>query len=191
MNKLLLVIDCQYDFINGSLSVDGSEKVMNHLAEYIKTAKDNDIYTAAFATVDWHQSTHSSFKENGGEWNAHCIQYSHGASIYDNVLKELNEMPYFTVFTKGTQENREEYSIFKNAESKEKLIKQIEYMKIDEIDICGLCLDYCVINTIKDALREMPNIKINLLANYSPSIGDANDAINFINNSERTTWVEE
>lgn len=98
-------------------------------------------------------------------------------------------MPYFTVFTKGTQENREEYSIFKNAESKEKLIKQIEYMKIDEIDICGLCLDYCVINTIKDALRELPNIKINLLAKYSPSIGDANDAINFINNSERVTWV--
>lgn len=191
MNKLLLVIDCQYDFINGSLAVDGSESVMNRLAEYIKVSKDNNIYIAAFATIDWHPSTHSSFKENGGKWNSHCIQYSHGASIYDNVLKELNEIPYFTVFTKGTQENREEYSIFKNAESKEKLIKQIEYMKIDEIDICGLCLDYCVINTIKDALRELPSIKINLLSKYSPSIGDASDAINFINNSERVTWVEE
>ncbi len=191
MNKLLLIIDCQYDFINGSLAVDGSEKVMNHLAEYIKKAKENNIYTAAFATVDWHPSTHFSFKENGGEWNAHCIQYSHGAAIYNNVLKELNEMPYFTVFTKGKQENREEYSIFKNAESKENLIKQIEYMNIDEIDICGLCLDYCVINTVKDALRVMPNIKINILAKYSPSIGDASNAIKFINNSERTAWVEE
>lgn len=44
MNKLLLVIDCQYDFINGSLAVDGSEKVMNRLAEYIKTTKENNIY---------------------------------------------------------------------------------------------------------------------------------------------------
>ena len=34
--KLLLVIDAQYDFIFGSLAVNGADKMMEDLASYIK-----------------------------------------------------------------------------------------------------------------------------------------------------------
>lgn len=189
MNKLLLVIDCQYDFINGSLGVKGSEEMMNKLSDYINNSHEK--YVTAFATVDWHPSAHSSFTVNGGLWPSHCVQHSLGAAIYDKVLTALNKIPYFTVFTKGTEEDREEYSIFKNALSKEKLVNQINSLQIDEIDICGIALDYCVINTIKDALRELPNVKINVMAEYTPAIGDGEDAIKFIQETERTTWLTE
>ena len=33
--KLLLLVDVQYDFINGSLAVDGAPAVMDNLANYI------------------------------------------------------------------------------------------------------------------------------------------------------------
>lgn len=192
MAKILLVIDCQYDFITGSLAVNGAEKAMNKLSHYISKKANDGEYSAAIATVDWHPITHCSFKENGGEWSRHCLQFSKGASIYKPILDALSKMQNFVVLTKGTNEDREEYSIFKNAKSNYAIHSEIESRNdIDEIDICGLCLDFCVINTIKDALKEFPRLKINVLSKYTPSFGNPNDAINFIKNAERLKWLEE
>ena len=74
--KLLLVIDAQYDFIFGSLAVNGADKMMEDLASYIKDSGKG--YESIIATADWHPITHCSFKENGGEWPMHCVAYSNG-----------------------------------------------------------------------------------------------------------------
>jgi nicotinamidase/pyrazinamidase len=148
----------------------------------------------AIATVDWHPVSHCSFKDNGGIWPAHCIQHSEGAAIYEPVLNALNTYAKsFDILTKGTDDSREEYSIFKNIFSKEKLLHTLSVSEIEEIDVVGIAFDYCVADSVKDGLRALPNVKFNVIKKYCPAIAEdsANDFINFIKNTERVCLVEE
>ncbi|MCI7653453.1 MAG: hypothetical protein MSS51_04210 [Bacteroidales bacterium] len=76
MRKLLLVIDAQRDFLEGSLSVEGAPQMMDCLADYIRR-QDGNYLLKAF-TQDWHPLNHCSFKRNGGIWPVHCLQHSDG-----------------------------------------------------------------------------------------------------------------
>ena len=40
MNKMLIIVDPQVDFINGSLPVNGAAEAMDSLAEYVKQHGD-------------------------------------------------------------------------------------------------------------------------------------------------------
>lgn len=185
MAKMLLAIDVEYDFLDGGkLGVDGSTEMIDKSVIYV-TNKGNE-YAVAVASVDWHTITHCSFKENGGEWPSHGIQNSKGASIYEPLLMALNyHTNHFEVLTKGLDEDHEEYSIFKNKTSCERLKRLVEVFDIDEIDVFGIAYDYCVLDSLKDGLKVFPHIKFNVLKDFCPSIGDGIEATKFIENSER------
>lgn len=187
---MFLIVDAQYDFIEGgSLQVGGSKNAMDNLVEYI--IKHGKEYASVVLTADWHPQTHMSFKDNGGEWPKHCIQHSHGAAIYNPILKILGNMgvPY-TILTKGCNEDREEYSIFKNPTSKEYLKNLNNSQGFDTIDVCGLAGDICVLNTIKDGLIEFPNATFNVLKDYAPSLDGGKTLTDFINKNERVLCQE-
>ena len=183
MKKLLLIVDVQHDFIHGTLPVPDAEHAMDALTEWLLGDAKND-YESIILTADWHPTSHCSFTENGGEWPSHCVQFSQGASIYGKILDALNDKHY-EVLTKGVCEDHEEYSIWKNEESRYKLFKIIDVLGIEEIDICGLAGDICVFNTLKDTLRLLPDVKVKFLKEFSPCIGDGNELNDFIMNSER------
>lgn len=190
MAKLYLCIDTQYDFQEGgNLGVNGGKKCGDLQAEYL--SKHKDEYGIVIATVDWHPITHCSFKDNGGIWPPHCVQHSHGAAIYQPLLDVLTECHNFVTLTKGCDEDHEEYSIFKNEESKQKLISLIKACDIDEIHVGGLAYDYCVASTCKDGLRYLPNVKFKVFKEFCPAIADgtANEFTEFINHSERIELV--
>jgi len=193
MKKALLVIDAQKDFLDGGkLGVDGSIKMLSELPEFIE--KHGKEYRMAVATVDWHPVSHCSFKQNGGIWPPHCIQHSEGAAIYEPVLNALNEHTnFFTILTKGTDETREEYSIFKNQSSCEILLRLFTMSEIEEVDVVGIALDYCVADSVKDGLRALPNVKFNVIKKFCPAIAEesAKEFTNFIENAERVCLVEE
>ena len=65
MNKLLLIVDPQIDFITGSLPVPGAADAMDKLAEYININDGSYIYKVV--TTDWHPYFHCSFIANGGQ----------------------------------------------------------------------------------------------------------------------------
>lgn len=182
MKKILLIIDCQYDFLDGgSLGVEGSIDCVNNLISYIKE-KGNE-YEMIIATKDWHPYSHCSFKENGGIWPVHCLQHSKGSAIYEPLLITLNTFPkYFEVLTKGIKDDHEEYSIFKNEVSTERLKKLVDNFQITQIDVCGVALDYCVKDTMYDAKRALPHIKIVLLKDFSPAIGNKEEILRELEN---------
>ena len=193
MKKALFVIDVQKDFLDGGkLGVNGSIKMLNDLPEFIeKHGKDYDLVVA---TVDWHPVTHCSFKQNGGIWPPHCLQHSEGAAIYEPVLDAINNHTKFSIIlTKGTDENREEYSIFKNTLSNDKLNALFMVNEIEEVDVVGIAYDYCVADSVKDGLRAFPNVKFNVIKKFCPAIADesANEFTKFIENTERVCLVEE
>lgn len=173
--KALIVVDGQNDFIEGgSLPVNGAKDAMNRLAEYIKN--NYKEYSLIVFTVDWHTETHCSFKANGGQWPTHCVQFSHGAAIYQPLLDVLDENKIdYEVLTKGINEDHEEYSIFKNPMSKIVLGRHYENDKYETVDFTGLALDVCVLNSIKDSKKVFVNSHLRLLKDFTAAIGNPED----------------
>lgn len=170
----------------GNLPVKSATNKMDNLVNFI--LENGPSYNKIILTVVWHPHTHCSFMENGGELEQHCIQHSKGASIYEPILESLNTIKSdYTILTKGTDEDREEHSIFKNKKSKTKLLNECSLVEATNIDVAGIDLELCVLNSIKDGLRELPNTNFHLLIDFCPSSSEEwkNEVINFVENTER------
>ena len=178
--KLLLLVDVQYDFINGSLAVEGAPEVMDALANYIG-AQPKGLFDTIVMTADFHPYEHSSFKDNGGLWPVHCVQHTHGASIYQPVFEAVKKQsPEAQVLTKGDDIAVDEYSIMANEKSAKKLLDLIEGNDIQEIYVAGLCGDYCVGNSIKDLVEAGHGDKIRVLTRFIGNIDDGTTLRNII-----------
>ena len=173
--KILIIVDPQYDFIEGgSLGVDGAREAMNRLAEFIEAHYKE--YDLIIFTADWHLPSHCSFKDNGGIWPRHCVEYSQGAAIYQPLLDALDDVKRdYDVLTKGCDEDHEEYSIFKNVISCSFLKAINKTNEISIVDVCGLALDYCVKDSIMDGKKVFINAQFNLLKDCTAAIGNPED----------------
>ena len=197
MKNILLIVDPQIDFISGSLAVEGADEKMLKLSKYIKE-KCNE-YDYIFLTGDSHPDNHCSFVENGGIWPKHCVCESEGVCFYNkliNALLEFNNFHNLETFDKGTNSDKEEYSIFQNELDGLKLANKIKnIIENDEdvfIDVCGIAGDYCVLETIKGLTELINNDHIYILEEFTASIDGGkklleyaeNNDINVIYNSE-------
>lgn len=180
-NKILMIIDPQIDFISGSLAVEGATEKMDKLCEFVR--ENAEMYDQIFITVDWHPATHLSFKENGGEWPAHCVQHTIGASVYEPLMKVVHEkMMNYVILSKGDNEDREEYSVFRNEYSKKIIMTVCGILNTKDIDFCGIALDYCVKDSILDAKRELPDVNMHIYKDFSPCIGNVEEALTNLEN---------
>jgi nicotinamidase/pyrazinamidase len=190
MAKMYIAIDTKKRFKEGgNLAVAGGKKCGDLQAEHLKENKNE--YAVVGATVDWHPHTHCSFNINGGTWNPHCEQFSEDAAIYQPLLDVLHGCPNFKVFTKGLDEDHEEYSVFKNEKSRDRIIALVNAYDIDEIHVGGIAYDYCVAETVKDGLRVLPNVRFVVHKDFCAAISEetAKPFTDFINNSERVELV--
>ena len=179
MGKILLIVDPQVDFVNGSLPVTGAAEAMDALAAYVK--EHGNEYVARLVTADWHPYHHCSFADEGGLWPRHCVQHSVGAAIWQTLLVALNELQGgFTLLYKGNNIAKEEYSIMQNEESASVICRLVEALKIEQLDVCGLAGNICVLDTAKDLKKMLGNTKLNILENYSPSLDDGSMLKDFI-----------
>ena len=78
----------------------------------------------------------------------HCVQYSPGAALPDEVLRAAADRPYM-VYRKGQSVNREEYGAFEDITP----AMEIVLRHSDDITVAGLCGDYCVGETLKNLVR--------------------------------------
>lgn len=169
MNRLLLVVDPQIDFINGTLPVPEAESAMDALAAYI-SAQDGQ-YSAKVVTCDFHPYNHCSFNSNGGQWPTHCLAHSIGAAVWPNLLKSLHSTSGLVdILCKGQYPQNEEYSIFQNVEARKRLQFIVADMHIDRIDVCGLAGDICVLCTLQDGVKMFGPEYFNVLQHFSPSL---------------------
>ena len=172
MSKMLLLVDCQCDFMEGGkLAVAGATEKMDKLAEYVR--RHGQEYDRIAFTVDFHPHNHCSFKKNGGQWPEHCVQYSTGASIYEPVLSAANKTgSIVAILRKGQDPERENYSVFQD-DTSAMAIEDWIWNGIDEVDVAGIAMDYCVKETMKDGLDKYPNVIWSLLYSYCPIINDS------------------
>ncbi|MDE5785556.1 MAG: isochorismatase family protein [Duncaniella sp.] len=183
MRRMLLIVDPQVDFINGSLPVPGAPEAMDALAEYIRT--DSDRYEVIGITADSHPSDHNSFRSNGGEWPVHCVSGTEGAAIWPAIYSAAGDSGRrVEVYHKGDRTEVEEYSVFENPLSRKALVGLVRDLGITDIDICGLAGDVCVLSSLRDGIRLLPEVKFHVLLPYSPSLDGGKMLESYINSRE-------
>ena len=97
------------------------------------------------ATRDWHPAEHCSFKNQGGPWPQHCVAQTSGAEF----PSALNLPESAQIISKATQKEEDAYSGFQGTD----LDSRLQSGGIRRLFIGGLATDYCVLNTVKDALK--------------------------------------
>lgn len=178
MKNILLIIDPQNDFIDGSLAVVEAEAKMKNLAEYLK--EYGNTYDKIYVTMDCHPADHCSFIENGGLWPAHCVEDTDGAFVPDYLLSSLVIHKDTEIFYKGCDKNKEEYSIFSSEEDGLELEVAISSLIKEDsvyIDVCGIAGDYCVLETLKGLRGIIGNDYISVLSDFTASI-DGGEKLN-------------
>lgn len=141
----LIIVDVQNDFLpGGALAVNDGDAVIPVINEYMRIITTNAL--PIFATRDWHPAGHCSFVDNGGPWPNHCVANSPGAQFAEDLALPDD----VTIVHKGTDVDKEAYSGFQNTD----LADQMHAHGVKRVFVGGLATDYCVLNTVNDALAE-------------------------------------
>ena len=173
-NRMLIIVDPQIDFTTGSLATAKGPEAMDRLAQAIADGLF-DKYTWVVITQDAHPANHCSFVENGGVFPPHCVQGTEGMDVYPALMKAIEDSHFgcYHLMTKGDLADREEFCIFQNAQSGEKLTKTItEDETFVGIDVCGIATDYCVYETVKDLMAIYPANQIRVATNCIAAVDD-------------------
>ena len=186
MNKItLIIVDCQYDFIDGSLAVPSAWTAVINIIDFINDYAS--IIEDVIFTVDWHPLDHCSFEKNGGQWPVHCVKHTEGAAIAKPLISAVakNNINYY-VAEKGSCSSKEEYGAF-SEHLKERHYPEEGYLSdgvnvysynpSSDIVVCGIAGDYCVKETIKNIIDLKPKVFLKGVA----SIDDGSTIKNFIN----------
>jgi nicotinamidase/pyrazinamidase len=147
--QALLVIDVQNDFCpDGTLAVPHGDEVVPPLNKLIDEFLERG--DPVYKSRDWHPRSTKHFSEFGGTWPVHCVQNTKGAEFHPALIDD----PRIKVISKGLGD-KDSYSAFDETDLAEELRKQ----GVKELVVGGLATDYCVKNTVLDALHNGFRVK--------------------------------
>lgn len=143
--QVLVVVDMQNDFISGSLGTDEAKGIVSNVVEKVRSSVQRG--GLVIFTQDTHGDDYLQTREGQNLPVVHCVKNTHGWAICDALAGYAADA---MVFTKPT---------FGSVSLGEYLLELDSKEKIDEIHLCGLCTDICVISNallIKAFLPETP-----------------------------------
>jgi nicotinamidase/pyrazinamidase len=140
----LVIVDVQADFLpGGSLAVRCGDEVVTPLNSYLVAFHHSKL--PVVATRDWHPPDHCSFQQQGGPWPPHCVAGSQGAGF-----APMLQLPSDAILiSKATKQYSDAYSGFEGTE----LDGVLRKAGVERLFVGGLATDYCVLNTVRDALK--------------------------------------
>jgi len=149
----LLIVDFQNDFTpGGALPVAEGDRIAGPINALL------DSFDLVIATRDWHPPDHGSFigvevdpeKWEGTDppsiWPVHCVQGTAGAELHP----ALDQARVDVVIDKGQDPNSQGYSAFQDT----RLGDLLRERGVDRLYVTGLATDYCVKQSVLDALRQ-------------------------------------
>lgn len=147
MDKTLILVDIQYDFLEGgSLAVPGADTAYVEAIERIRLLFDQVLLTA-----DSHPAGHVSFSV----FPPHCVIGTHGADLAVSRGEWL--------LLKGQKLERDEFSAFGGGAN-------IDRITGDNVYVVGLAGDFCVKATILDLLRYAPDKQVFAIVDLIKSV---------------------
>ena len=176
MGRALLLVDPQCDFINGALPVPGATQAMNELAAFIRKSH----WDLAIITIDAHPWAQCSFESHGGKWPRHCVAHTPGAAIWPEIFSALQDAASrVVILRKGVDNGHDQYSIFEDISASLALQKLFREYHIDNVDICGLAGDICLLNTLRDGVSLFGPSLFTVWQRFSPSLDGGKNLAEF------------
>lgn len=142
MQKILIVVDMQNDFIDGALGTKEAVQIV----PAVKAKIENFDGTVLF-TRDTHPENYMETQEGRNLPVPHCIQGTEGWQI----RAELDALRTTEVFDKPT---------FGSRDLGEALVRMNQVDPIESITLIGLCTDICVISNALLAKAFLPEVLI-------------------------------
>ncbi len=143
MNKLLVVVDMQKDFVDGSLGTAEAVKIVPQVAEEIESFDGDVVFT-----LDTHSSIYLETQEGKNLPVPHCIKGTDGWRL-DKTIEPLSLGK--RIFEKPT---------FGSVELAE-FVANGDY---DDITLVGLCTDICVLSNAMLIKAFLPEVKVSVKA---------------------------
>ena len=146
MEKALVIVDVQNDFISGVLGTKEAEAIIEPLVNKI-----NSFNGIVILTKDTHEKNYLSTQEGRNLPVEHCIRGTSGWEIDSRVMEAIKKKGLdYKVFEKGT---------FGSLSLGEYITKLYNEGKVKQIEFVGVCTDICVISNallVKAMLPELP-----------------------------------
>ena len=123
MNKILIVVDMQNDFVSGSLGTAEARDIVTNVRTKLDSFDGDVIFTR-----DTHNEDYLKTNEGKHLPVEHCIKGSWGWEIIDELkpyVKKVIDKPTF-----GSTE----------------LVEYLKTKNYDSFELCGLCTDICVVS---------------------------------------------
>lgn len=143
MHDVLIVIDMQKDFIDGSLGTKEAISIVpgvKNKIEVYQNANKKIIFTR-----DTHDVDYLSSFEGQHLPVEHCIKGSLGWQIYESIWQSVRNDADITIIDKPTFG----YTKWRDI---------LDPLKTTSMEICGLCTDICVISNILILRALYPNM---------------------------------
>lgn len=132
MAKIMVIVDCQKDFIDGSLGTAEAQTMIPRLAEKIKAEPEDTMF---IFTADTHDKNYLTSAEGKQLPVEHCIKGTPGWEIDSRLTALFSNFPF--VIEKPT---------FGSTELMDYLDDMVNMA--DEIEFVGLCTDICVVSNV-------------------------------------------
>ena len=145
MRKLLIVIDMQNDFIDGSLGTPEAEAIVENVKAKIRAYPAEDV----IATMDTHQPEYLQTQEGRNLPVEHCIKGSHGWEIRKDIAALLDGAKIYEKPTFGSMVLADD-------------MKALSQQEEIELELIGLCTDICVVSNALLLKAAMPEVKISV-----------------------------
>ncbi|MBQ7950939.1 MAG: cysteine hydrolase [Clostridia bacterium] len=129
MKQLLIVIDMQNDFINGSLGTKEAEAIVPAVVSKIKAYREEKL--DIWFTKDTHEKAYLTTLEGKNLPVEHCIRETDGWELHPEIFALVQ--PEDKIFEKPT---------FGSVD----LGQAVRDGNFSKVELCGLCTDICVIS---------------------------------------------
>lgn len=152
--KILILVDCQNDFIDGALRNEEAIKKVDRIVNKIH----NDKYERLILTFDTHfENTYNTTLEGTKLPIQHCIVETDGWFLNTKIDDAVS-----TCKTYPEQVRKETFGSLRLLEVVETMIRGHRFFKDEtvEIELWGFCTDICVISNALLLRAKFPNYKI-------------------------------
>lgn len=164
MNKAIVLVDVQNDFIDGALRNEKAIDTVPKIIDFVKNSLADDMHNVKlYATIDTHEQNYKYTLEGQKLPVEHCIEGTKGWEINDDLWNVING--------KCTVVNKPTFGSFDLAEI---IAEDFENTALDEIILIGFCTDICVVSNALILRAKFPNKNITVMQNLCAGTTDKN-----------------
>ena len=145
MRKLLIVIDMQNDFIDGSLGTAEALAIVENVKDKIRQYAPADV----IATMDTHGKDYMNTQEGKFLPVEHCIKGTEGWKIREDIALLLDGAKIYEKPTFGSVQLAAD-------------LKELSQAEDIELELIGLCTDICVVSNALLLKASMPEVQISV-----------------------------